>query len=61
MDYEPDFLRHIFPRIQWAALVEAATAMGERGRRQGLGRDMGQAPLRWQGPFFGLSLRLVLK
>lgn len=34
MDYEPDFLRHIFPRIQWAALREGAAAMGER-RRQG--------------------------
>jgi hypothetical protein len=30
MDYEPDFLRHIFPRIQWAALREGAAAMGER-------------------------------
>ncbi|KAI3425346.1 hypothetical protein D9Q98_009110 [Chlorella vulgaris] len=27
-DYEPDFLRHIFPRIQWDALREAAAAMG---------------------------------
>ena len=36
MDYEPDFLRNIFPRIQWAALREGAAAMGEldEGRRQ---------------------------
>eukprot|EP00887_Chlorella_sp_A99_P000147 scaffold16.g147.t1 len=27
-DYDPDFLRHIFPRLQWAALREAAAAMG---------------------------------
>lgn len=35
VDFEPDFLRHIFPRIQWEALREAATAMGEGGRRGG--------------------------
>jgi hypothetical protein len=29
MDFEPDFLRHIFPRINWPALREAAAAMGE--------------------------------
>ena len=29
MDFEPDFLRHIFPRIHWGALREAAAAMGE--------------------------------
>ncbi len=29
MDFEPDFLRHIFPRINWGALREAAAAMGE--------------------------------
>ncbi|PRW33595.1 multifunctional methyltransferase subunit TRM112 At1g22270 [Chlorella sorokiniana] len=28
MDFEPDFLRHIFPRINWPALREAAAAMG---------------------------------
>ena len=28
MDYDPDFLRHVFPRIEWAALREAAQAMG---------------------------------
>jgi multifunctional methyltransferase subunit TRM112 len=28
MDYDPDFLRHVFPRIEWAALREAALAMG---------------------------------
>ncbi|KAL4419963.1 hypothetical protein ABPG75_007061 [Micractinium tetrahymenae] len=27
-DYEPDFLRHIFPRINWDALREGAAAMG---------------------------------
>ncbi|GAB4815841.1 hypothetical protein N2152v2_002887 [Parachlorella kessleri] len=27
-DYDPDFLRHIFPRIQWDALREAASSMG---------------------------------
>ena len=32
MDFEPDFLRHIFPRINWGALREAAAAMGERLR-----------------------------
>ncbi|PSC74830.1 multifunctional methyltransferase subunit TRM112 At1g22270 [Micractinium conductrix] len=30
-DFEPDFLQHIFPRIQWAALCEAAAAMGVEG------------------------------
>ncbi len=29
-DYDPDFLRHIFPRIQWDALREAASSMGKR-------------------------------
>ena len=29
-DYDPDFLRHIFPRIQWKALREAASSMGKR-------------------------------
>ena len=28
-DYDPDFLRHIFPRIQWDAFREAAIAMGK--------------------------------
>lgn len=28
MDYEPDFLRHIFPRIDWPALKAGAEAMG---------------------------------
>ena len=27
-DYDPDFLRHIFPRIMWPALVEGAKSMG---------------------------------
>lgn len=57
IDFEPDFLRHIFPRIQWAALREGAAAMGEwrrrrrqRGERQGPGvfcrgsRALGAAP-----------------
>jgi len=29
VDYDPDFLRHIFPRINWSALKEAASALGE--------------------------------
>ncbi len=28
IDYDPDFLRHIFPRIQWNALREGANALG---------------------------------
>lgn len=28
-DYDPEFLRHIFPRIQWPALVQGAASMGE--------------------------------
>lgn len=28
MDYDPDFLRHIFPRLDWNALREAAETMG---------------------------------
>lgn len=27
-DYDPDFLRHIYGRIEWPALVEGAKAMG---------------------------------
>ncbi|KDD72168.1 hypothetical protein H632_c3758p0 [Helicosporidium sp. ATCC 50920] len=27
-DFDADFLKHIFPRIQWKALVEGAAAMG---------------------------------
>ena len=27
-DYDPSFLRHIFPRIEWATLREAAEVMG---------------------------------
>ncbi len=27
-DYDPEFLRHIFGKIQWPALVEAAKSMG---------------------------------
>ncbi len=27
-DYDPDFLRHIFPRLEWKALSEAAATMG---------------------------------
>lgn len=34
-DLEPDFLRHIFPRIHWGALREGAAAMGEAGRGRG--------------------------
>eukprot|EP00798_Chlamydomonas_sp_ICE-L_P015970 gene15970-22101_t len=29
-DYDPDFLRHIFPRIHWPAFLEGATALGCR-------------------------------
>jgi multifunctional methyltransferase subunit TRM112 len=28
MDFDPDFLRHIFPRLRWDALKEGAEAMG---------------------------------
>lgn len=28
-DYDPDFLRHMYPRLEWPALKEAAHAMGE--------------------------------
>ena len=27
-DFDPDFLRHIFPRLEWKALCEAAATMG---------------------------------
>ena len=27
-DYDPSFLRHIFPRIEWPTLREAAEVMG---------------------------------
>ena len=27
-DYDPDFLRHIFPRLEWKALREAAATLG---------------------------------
>lgn len=27
-DYDPSFLRHIFPRIEWLTLREAAEVMG---------------------------------
>ena len=27
-DYDPDFLRHIYPRLDWSALRAAATSMG---------------------------------
>ena len=33
-DYDPDFLRHVFPRIQWDALREAASSMGEPAAQQ---------------------------
>lgn len=26
-DYDPDFLRHIFPKLEWAAFLEGAQAM----------------------------------
>jgi hypothetical protein len=28
-DYDPDFLRHIFPRLEWKALREAAATLGD--------------------------------
>jgi multifunctional methyltransferase subunit TRM112 len=28
IDYDPDFLRHIYPRIQWDALRQGAEALG---------------------------------
>lgn len=28
-DYDPDFLRHIYPRLEWKALREAAATLGE--------------------------------
>lgn len=46
MDYEPDFLRHIFPRIQWDALREGAAAMGERRAAGGGARCSGPAASR---------------
>ena len=27
-DYDPSFLRHIFPKIEWPALVEGAKSLG---------------------------------
>ena len=27
-DYDADFLRHVYPRLEWAALVDAAAALG---------------------------------
>ena len=27
-DYDADFLRHIYPRLEWGALVDAAAAVG---------------------------------
>ena len=32
-DYDPDFLRHIYPRLEWAALREAAHIMGAPSAR----------------------------
>jgi len=29
LDYDPDFLRHIYPRINWNVLKEAAEVLGE--------------------------------
>jgi multifunctional methyltransferase subunit TRM112 len=29
MDFDADFLKHIFPRIQWDALHEGAVSLGE--------------------------------
>uniref|UniRef100_A0A7S0WW86 Multifunctional methyltransferase subunit TRM112-like protein n=1 Tax=Chlamydomonas leiostraca TaxID=1034604 RepID=A0A7S0WW86_9CHLO len=29
-DYDPDFLRHIFPRIQWPAFLQGAQSLGCR-------------------------------
>lgn len=34
-DYEPDFLRHIYPRLNWPALREGAAAMGASAGRRG--------------------------
>ena len=28
-DYDPDFLRHMYPRLEWPALREAAQVMGK--------------------------------
>ena len=33
-DYDPDFLRHIYPRLEWPALREAAQVMGEHAALQ---------------------------
>jgi len=30
-DFNPDFLRHIFPRIQWPAFLQGAETLGCRG------------------------------
>ncbi|GBG00582.1 multifunctional methyltransferase subunit [Raphidocelis subcapitata] len=27
-DFDPDFLRHIFPKLEWAAFLEGARALG---------------------------------
>mmetsp|Transcript_15796 Transcript_15796/g.44199 ORF Transcript_15796/g.44199 Transcript_15796/m.44199 type:complete len:123 (-) Transcript_15796:218-586(-) len=29
--FNPDFLRHIFPRLEWKALLEGAESMGQVG------------------------------
>ncbi|GFH31864.1 hypothetical protein V8C86DRAFT_2615771 [Haematococcus lacustris] len=29
-DYDPDFLRHMFPRLQWPAFLQGAQSMGCR-------------------------------
>ena len=31
-DYDPDFLRRMYPRLEWSALREAAQSLGGFGR-----------------------------
>ncbi|CAL8469001.1 g8542 [Coccomyxa elongata] len=39
-DYDPDFLRHIFPRLEWKALCEAAATMGAPGLPEEVTEEM---------------------
>ena len=52
-DFEPDFLQHIFPRIQWAALCEAAAAMGERPLGQASHSNRGGGQVSNAGKWWG--------
>ncbi|CAL5221121.1 g3256 [Coccomyxa viridis] len=60
-DYDPDFLRHIYPRLEWPALREAAQVMGEPNLPEEVTESMLQNDEEFLRHFHHALLELILE